>query len=111
AGDTDISFATAPSARTAIDPGRAIGLGITSAQPSELISQYQPIAELGLPGYNIVNWWGIFVPAGTPEEVAQTLFKATNQVLQDPEVKKSFATVYEEIAPSESVAEFTQFAK
>src|SRR3546814_5609904 len=35
AGDTDISFATAPSARTAIDTGKAIGLAITSAKRSE----------------------------------------------------------------------------
>lgn len=111
AGDTDISFATAPSARTAIDTGKAIGLGITSAKPSALISQYQPVSELGLPGYSITNWWGIFTPKGTPAEIVNTLFKASNQVLENPDVKQSFATVYEEVAPSESVEEFTRFAR
>jgi tripartite-type tricarboxylate transporter receptor subunit TctC len=111
AGETDISFATAPSARTAIDTGKAIGLGITSAKPSALITQYQPISDLGLPGYHIANWWGIFTPKGTPAEVVDILFKASNEVLQDPAVKKSFATVYEEVAPSDSVEEFARFAK
>lgn len=111
AGETDISFATAPSARTAIDTGKAIGLGITSAKPSALIGQYQPISDLGLPGYHIANWWGIFTPKGTPAEVVNILFKASNEVLQDSAVKKSFATVYEEVAPSDSVEEFTRFAK
>lgn len=111
AGETDISFATAPSARTAIDTGKAIGLGITSAKPSELIPQYEPISQLGLPGYNIANWWGIFAPAGTPKDIADVLFKATNTVLEDADVKKNFATVYEEVAPSESIEAFNQFAK
>jgi tripartite-type tricarboxylate transporter receptor subunit TctC len=111
AGETDISFATAPSARTAIDTGKAIGLGITSAKPSALIGQYQPISDLGLPGYHIANWWGIFTPKGTPAEVVDILFKASNEVLQDSAVKKSFATVYEEVAPSDSVEEFARFAK
>lgn len=111
AGDTDVSFATAPSARSAIDTGKAIGLGITSAEPSALIPQYQPISQLGLPGYGIANWWGIFTPKGTPPEIVDVLFKASNEVLQDADVKKSFATVYEEVAPSESVEEFTRFAR
>ena len=67
AGDTDISFATAPSARSAIDTGKAIGLGITTAKASGLVPQYHPISELGVSGYNIANWWGIFVPKGTSE--------------------------------------------
>src|SRR3546814_2929008 len=83
AGDTDISFATAPSARTAIDTGKAIGLAITSAKPSALITQYRPVSELGLPGYNIANWWGVFTPKSTPKEIVDALFKASNEVLRD----------------------------
>lgn len=111
AGDTDISFATAPSARSAIDTGKAIGLGITTAKASTLIPQYQPIADLGVPGYNIANWWGIFVPKGTPAAIVDTLFNATNQVLADKDVQQNFASGYEEVAPSASVEAFVKFAR
>ncbi|HUH61200.1 MAG TPA: tripartite tricarboxylate transporter substrate-binding protein [Candidimonas sp.] len=111
AGDTEISFATAPSARTAIDTGKAIGLGVTTMKPSKLIPQYQPIADLGVPGYNIANWWGIFVPKGTPSNVIDVLFKASNQVLATKEVQDTFAGMYEEAAPAQSVAEFVEFAR
>ncbi|PLC49221.1 ABC transporter substrate-binding protein [Pollutimonas subterranea] len=111
AGDTDISFATAPSARAAIDTGKAIGLGITTAKPSGLIPQYQPISDLGVPGYNIANWWGIFVPKGTSKEVIDVLFNATNKVLADEGVRQSLASNYEEVAPSASVEEFVKFAR
>ncbi|SHG86525.1 Bug family tripartite tricarboxylate transporter substrate binding protein [Pollutimonas bauzanensis] len=111
AGDTDISFATAPSARSAIDTGKAIGLGITTAQPSSLIPQYRPIADLGVPGYNIANWWGIFVPKGTPAAAVDVLFKATNEILADKDVRQNFASGYEDVAPSASVEEFAKFAR
>src|SRR3546814_20264167 len=45
------------------------------------------------------------------KEIVDALFKASNEVLRDPGVKQSFATVYEEVAPSESVQEFTRFAR
>lgn len=109
-GGTDISFATASSARPVIDTGRAIGLGITSSQPSVLIPEYQPIADLGVPGYNIGNWWGIFAPKGTPKNAIQTVFNATNQVLARDEVRTSFASMSEEVAPMRSVEEFVEFA-
>ncbi|HEY9281659.1 MAG TPA: tripartite tricarboxylate transporter substrate-binding protein [Eoetvoesiella sp.] len=111
AGDTDISFATAPSARTAIDTGKAIGLGITTAKPSGIIPQYQPISGSEVSGYNIANWWGIFVPKGTPKEVVDVLFTATNQVLADKNVQQTLASSYEEVAPSKSVEEFVKFAR
>lgn len=111
AGDTDVSFATAPSARAAIDTGKAIGLGITTTSPSSVIPEYQPIADLGVPGYNISNWWGIFVPKGTPDSVVDVLFRATNDVLADESVKRSLATSFEEVTPSKSVDEFVEFAR
>ncbi len=111
AGDTDVSFATAPSARAAIDTGKAIGLGITTTSPSSVIPEYQPIAGLGVPGYNISNWWGIFVPKGTPDSVVDVLFRATNDVLADESVKRSLATSFEEVTPSKSVDEFVEFAR
>ena len=111
AGDTDVSFATAPSAKAMIDTGKVKGLAITSKTPSAVISQYQPIDRLGLKDYDITNWWGIFVPAGTPKDVTQTLFDATNAVLSKGDVKKGLTANFEEVNPSQSQQAFEQFAR
>lgn len=109
AGDTDISFATAPSARAVIDTGKVVGLAVTSAHASKLVS-YPSISETVL-GYDVSNWWGVFTPKGTPQSTIDVLFKATNKVLAQPEVKKTLEANYEEVTPSASNAAFVSFAR
>lgn len=109
AGDTDISFATAPSAKAIIETGKVIGLAVTSGTRSKLL-EYPPVAET-VPGYDVSNWWGVFAPRGTPESVIAKLFEATNAVLADTQVRASLEAGYEEVTPSTSVAEFQKFAR
>ncbi|NLY28660.1 MAG: tripartite tricarboxylate transporter substrate binding protein [Alcaligenaceae bacterium] len=109
AGDTDISFATAPSAKAIIETGKVIGLGVTSSNKSKLL-EYAPIAET-VPGYDISNWWGIFVPKNTPDAIVQKLFDATKTVLAQEQVRTSLEAGYEEVTPSASVAEFQKYAR
>lgn len=109
AGDTDISFATAPSAKAIIETGKVVGLAVTSAEKSKLL-EYPPIADT-VPGYDVSNWWGVFVPRGTPDSVIEKLFEATSVVLSDEQVRTSLEAGYEEVTPSSSVAEFNTFAR
>jgi tripartite-type tricarboxylate transporter receptor subunit TctC len=109
AGDTDISFATAPSAKAVIDTGKVVGLAVTSATRSKLVD-YPPIADT-VPSYDLSNWWGIFAPKGTPEPVLQTLFEASSKVLADEAVVKTMESGYEEVTPSASVQAFDTFAR
>ena len=51
----------------------------TSGQPSRLLP-YPTIGQT-VPGYDVSNWWGVFAPKGTPREVLDALFKASNDVL------------------------------
>lgn len=111
AGDTDVSFATAPSARAMIDADKVVALGITSKDASKVIPQYKPIDETGLKGYDITNWWGVFVPKDTPQEVIDVLFEATNKVLQQDNVIKGLAANFEEVSPSSSQKDFEEFAR
>ncbi len=60
AGDTDVSFATAPSAKAVIDSGKVVALAVTSGQPSRLLP-YPPIAAT-VPGYELSNWWACSRP-------------------------------------------------
>lgn len=109
AGDTDISFATAPSAKAIIETGKVVGLAVTSASKSALL-EYPPIADT-VPGYDVSNWWGVFAPAGTPKDAIDKLFQATNEVLADPKVRASLEAGYEEVTPSASNDDFISFAR
>ena len=109
AGDTDISFATAPSAKAIIETGKVVGLAVTSASKSALL-EYPPISAT-VPGYDVSNWWGVFAPTGTPKEAIGKLFQATNEVLADPKVRASLEAGYEEVTPSASNDDFISFAR
>src|SRR5690606_28253859 len=109
AGDSYVSFATAPSAKAIIVTGKVIGLAVTSAERSKLLD-YPPISET-VPGYDVSNWWGIFAPKGTPAPVINKLFDATNQVLADEKMRASLEAGYEEVTPSASVDDFNAFAR
>jgi len=44
-----------------------------------------------VPGLVAVNWWGVFMPAGTPKAIADKFHTDLVNVMQDAEVKKKFA--------------------
>ena len=48
------------------------------------------IAEAGVPGFEVTNWWGIVAPAGTPTPVLDRLYKEINLILDSPETRKRF---------------------
>lgn len=109
-GDTQLAFATIGSARPMIEGGKATAIAVTSAQKSSLLPQYPTIAENGVKGYDLVNWWGIFAPAKTPANVTEKLFTALQKVMTSPDLKAKLAPSGEEVFPSKSMAEFKAFA-
>jgi tripartite-type tricarboxylate transporter receptor subunit TctC len=63
------------------------------------------IDEAGVPGYQAGNWWGIAVPAGTPQPIIDRLSREILAVLDTKEVKDQFAKDGAEIvqmSPAES---------
>ena len=68
------------------------------------------VAESGFPGFDITNWFGIFVPAGTPKETVDALYKEIARGVSVPEVKDRLAKEGGGINPI-SPAEYAQFIK
>lgn len=89
--------------------GRIRVLATTGAHRDPLLPELPPVAET-VPGYEIVQWWGIAVPRGTPQAVNQRLHSELMTALNAPEVKalmnKNGAT-----SSPESPAEFVAFMK
>ena len=86
-GETDLQFASLSSAIPLIKSGRLRALGITSPKRSPSIPELATIAELGLPGYEAVAWFGIVGPAKLPANMVATINKAALDSLGQQDVK------------------------
>jgi tripartite-type tricarboxylate transporter receptor subunit TctC len=89
-GHLPYMFAHLPVALPLIKSGRLKALGVTTSKRSAFAPDIPTIAEKGIPGYEIVTWWGIFGPAGMPKEVVTKLNRALQDGLNQPEIKKGF---------------------
>jgi len=74
-----------------IRSGKLKALGVGSAKRSALFPDIPTIAEAGVPGYEMANWWGILAPTGTPQPIVDKLAKEIGVVLSAPETQKHFA--------------------
>lgn len=110
AGDAQLSFATPASVQPLIDAGKLLPIAVTSARRSAVMPNYPTIAESGVPGYELNNWYGLFVAKGTPPTLVQQLFAASARVLREPSIQKQLAGRGEEAAPSASPDAFKTFA-
>ena len=109
AGDTQLSFATPPSALPLVQAGRLRALAVTSRNRTALVPGVPGMEEAGLPDYEISFWYGFFVPTGTAREIVQKLYQETSKVLALPEVGKALAREGTEASGSRSPEEFAAF--
>jgi tripartite-type tricarboxylate transporter receptor subunit TctC len=71
--------------------GRLRGLGVTGASRVSVLPELPTVAEAGVPGYEVVQWYGLLAPAQTPREIIAKLHAATAGVLQTPAVREKIA--------------------
>jgi tripartite-type tricarboxylate transporter receptor subunit TctC len=72
--------------------GRLKALGVSGTVRSPALPDVPTIAEAGLPGYEAHNWWGLLVPAGTPQPIVERLNGALKAVLASDETRKRMET-------------------
>ena len=86
AGEVPVTFGTAASVSPHTRSGRLRGLAVTGSQRSALLPALPTIAESGLPGYEMLNWLGMFAPVGTPRAVVEKLSTELVRIVRTPEV-------------------------
>ena len=74
-----------------IKTNRLRALAITSGTRSALFPDIPTFAEGGVQGLVAENWWGVFLPAGTPKAVIDNYHAGIVKVMADPEVRDKFA--------------------
>ena len=87
-GETSVYFAPVAIALPFIKEGRFRPLAVTTAKRLPALPAYPTVAEAGYPGYLAGNWFGLMVPAKTPNETIATVRAAALSALGDPEVAR-----------------------
>lgn len=87
-GQVSVTIASAVPLSPQVKSGRLRGLGVTSPQRSAAFPELPAIAET-LPGYEVVNWFGIFAPAGTPQAIITRISSALDEALKSPQLVKT----------------------
>lgn len=86
-GQLKLTISSAVPLSPQVKSGRLRGLAVTSPKRSAAFPELPAIAET-VPGYEVVNWFGIFAPAGTPKPVIARINAALNRALQSTELVK-----------------------
>lgn len=71
-----------------VKSGRLRALAITSISRSPALPELPTVAESGLPGFEVGQWYGVLAPAGTPDTVVARLNSELVKVMQTPEVNE-----------------------
>jgi tripartite-type tricarboxylate transporter receptor subunit TctC len=73
-----------------IASGKLRALAITSEKRSPLFPEIPTFAEAGLDGMVALNWWGVFLPAGTPQAIVDNYNATLAKAMVNPDLKDRF---------------------
>ena len=117
-GQISVSFGNIPTVIQQVRAGKLRAIAVTGANRSAAVADIPTVAEGGVPGYQVSNWFGISARAGTPPEVIARLHADIARALKMPEIKAAFANAGADpgdTTPAEFAAffqdEYTKWAK
>ena len=97
-GHSDAVLGTIPTVLTYIKSGKLRVLGNGGEKRSEILPDVPTIAEAGMPGFRLTQWWGILAPAGTPAPIVDRLNTEFKAILALDEIKNWFLSQGAEVA-------------
>jgi tripartite-type tricarboxylate transporter receptor subunit TctC len=89
-----------------VKAGRLKALGVSSVKRVPLLPEVPAIAE-ALPGYEVITWYGLFAPAGTPASIVGRLNQAVVKILETADARSRLAALGAD-AQSSQPAQFTR---
>lgn len=87
-GHVDILFDSTALSLPLVNAGKLKALAITSRERSPAVPNLPTMAEAGLPGYEVLLWFGLYAPAGTPPAIVQRLHAEAVKAFADPKVRE-----------------------
>jgi tripartite-type tricarboxylate transporter receptor subunit TctC len=83
-GQVQIMFGTMPATLPQVKTGKLRALGVSGAKRSAAAPDVPTIAEAGVPGFEVLNWYGIVAPGKTPSVIVQKLNRDLLATLKSP---------------------------
>ncbi|MGH6692831.1 MAG: tripartite tricarboxylate transporter substrate binding protein [Gammaproteobacteria bacterium] len=85
-GRIHFSFAGIISAQAHVKAQRLRALAVSGPRRMKALPDLPTVAEAGVPGFAVTQWYGLLVPAGTPRQTVEFLNKEINRALGQPDV-------------------------
>ena len=92
AGDVQVGFGTFFGVRAHWQSGRVRVLAITAGKRSPAVPEIPTVAESGVPGYEVDQWYGVITGAKVPKPIVNKIRNGIVAALKDPEIAKRLAT-------------------
>ena len=88
AGEVDLSFANVPAIHAHVQSGRLRALAVAGPRRDAQLPDVPTMKEAGVEGVEVVVWYGVFAPAGTPREIVNTLAAGVQRAAKDGGMRK-----------------------
>jgi tripartite-type tricarboxylate transporter receptor subunit TctC len=107
AGDVDVAIVPLSTSIPLIESGKIRALAVNSARRSRLLPDVPTVTEDALPDFEASGWQGFFVPAGTPREIVDLIYRQSAKALAAPDIQERLRAMNNEPVGS-SPEEFAQ---
>jgi len=89
-GRMDMFFVGTQIAAQQVQAGKLRALAVTGAKRWKGLPEVPTMQEQGFRDYNLINWFGLWLPAGAPAEIVARLHAETVKALGDADVRAQF---------------------
>jgi tripartite-type tricarboxylate transporter receptor subunit TctC len=88
AGRIAVTVASVISTRPMFTTGKLRALAVVGPKRTPALPEYPTVAESGLPGFGVDQWYALFLPGGTDKAIAAQLQEAIARILLEPDTRK-----------------------
>lgn len=88
AGRIAVTVASVISTRPMFSTGKLRALATVGTKRTPALPEYPTIAESGVPGFGVDNWYALFLPGATNKAIAIKLQEAVSKIVLEPETRK-----------------------
>jgi tripartite-type tricarboxylate transporter receptor subunit TctC len=94
-GQIQVMFCDSGTALPQVQAQRVRALAATSLKRASALPDLPTVSESGLPGFEMIAWTAVFVPAGTPEPIVAVLNAKITELLRTPDVRQRMGAATE----------------
>ena len=109
-GQLHFMFDNIGSSTSLVKAGKLRALAVTSSRRTSSAPDIPAIAELGVPGFEVIGWAAVYAPAGTPADAIDKLNRALQTALAQPDVPERLASagIESRIGSPDDLSRFTR---